>query len=823
MTEKNNFLKSILKKVLDIKDSNILKHPKSRKTKNSPRKLYAIRSICVVVAIAIAFGCCVFQLARIQIIHAEEYRQIAEQNQLYDKPIPAKRGDILDRNGNVLAQSASVWKVYADPYNIPTQNVREELTNDLVKALSERNAEKKEKKNLERKIYKILGKKDKRYLILKNNVEYNLKENVLKDVIAKDYKYTIEVDGVKKEKTINGSMVIGIVPDVKRYYPNNDFASHVLGYTNSDGVGSAGVEFSYNNILMGKPGRIVTAKGIDKEMMPLQHKEIYEAKQGKSIILTIDRNIQMYLEKALDQAYIDNKCASANGIVMDVNTGAILAMATKSSFNPNNPWEVDDKEADSEYHRILSELEEKDKKNKIEIDAKQMEERKKAAYNQAISNVMFKNVRNINISDTYEPGSVFKTITACAALEEGVATPDTKVECKPGGITIAGNTYHCANRRVHGVLDMTGGLTKSCNSYFITMGQKIGVEAFNKYFEAFGFTEKTEIDLPAEAKPIMGTTYHNPATMSKVNLASSSFGQTFQVTPIQMVTALSAIANGGKLMKPYIVEKTADETGRLLTQTKPVVRRQVISQKTSDLVSEMMRKVVNEGTAKNGYVAGYRVAGKTGTSQKLSKKKGEYIASYGCFAPADDAKIAVIIMIDEPHGGQIHGGQIAAPVAARVVEDTLKYMNVEPIYTETEIKKLDTVIPSYIGKDARDIKRELVSKGFNCKIMGNGTKIVKQIPAPYQTVPQGGIIVLYTQENPANSKTTIPDFTNLTLAQANQRAAAFGLNLKISGNTLVNSELIAYGQNKQAGKEVEYGTTITVYFKSNTGVSDLGN
>ena len=307
--------------------------------------------------------------------------------------------------------------------------------------------------------------------------------------------------------------------------------------------------------------------------------------------------------------------------------------------------------------------------------------------------------------------------------------------------------------------------------------------------------------------------------MTLIDLASSSFGQSFQVTPIQMVTALSAIANGGKLMKPYVVAKVLDDNGNVVSETQPTVRRQVISEETSAKVAEMMRRVVNEGTAKNGYVIGYRVAGKTGTSQKLGKT-GEHVASYGCFAPADDPKVAIIIIIDEPHGGQIQGGQIAAPVAAQVMEKTLKYLNVEPQYTESELAKLDTTVSNYVGKNVSEVSSELRLAGFNCKVIGNGDKVISQLPGAYQSVPKGGIVVLYTEGGPVETKTKVPDLTGLSITQVNRTAAATGINVKISGNTLVNSELTSYGQSIAKGESVDYGTTVTVYFKSNTGVSD---
>ena len=758
--------------------------------KTLPKKEKDRRAKVMVVIIAIAFFACVGNLFRIQVVQADYYKGKAEENQLYDTEIPAQRGTIYDSEGNVLAQSASVWLVYIDPYSVPDDNVRADLCSDLSNALGINGDT----------LMKKLKMTKYRYLVIAKQVEYDNKEKVV-EIKKKKYEYT--QDG--KKQYAYGSAMVGIDPDVKRYYPNGNLASHIIGYTNSEGNGQAGIELYYNSILSGIPGRKVTAKDAYGRAMPLQYETLYDATNGQKLQLTVNSNIQRYLEEALKQAYIDNKCAYANGIVMDVNTGAILGMATMSDYDPNNPRQTDDAEVEEEYKR-LQELRaakyEESGKTPTEEEIKNGQEEDR---NNAKLNVFYNNVRNQNVSSTYEPGSVFKTITASAALDQGVADQSTKVDCVAGGIKILTQTYHCNAHTVHGTLDMVGGLKKSCNSYFITMGQRLGVDNFYKYFEAFGFTEKTGIDLPAETQPKAGVTYHAHEGMTLIDLASSSFGQSFQVTPIQMVTALSAIANGGKLMKPYVVAKVLDDNGNVVSETQPTVRRQVISEETSAKVAEMMRRVVNEGTAKNGYVIG---------------KTGEHVASYGCFAPADDPKVAIIIIIDEPHGGQIQGGQIAAPVAAQVMEKTLKYLNVEPQYTESELAKLDTTVSNYVGKNVSEVSSELRSAGFNCKVIGNGDKVISQLPGAYQSVPKGGIVVLYTEGGPVETKTKVPDLTGLSITQVNRTAAAAGINVKISGNTLVNSELTSYGQSIAKGESVDYGTTVTVYFKSNTGVSD---
>lgn len=780
--------------------------------KTLPKKERDRRAKVVILIAILLFAVCAVNLLVIQVFKADKYRSEAENNQLYDTEIPAKRGTIYDSNGNILAESASVWLVFVDPKSVPNEAVRANLCKDLSEILDVSGDQ----------IMSKLQKTGYRYLVVARQVEYDTKQKIVE---IKQKKYYLDgnqnrSEGDDGEYTV-GSLMVGIDPDVKRYYPNGSLASQLIGYTNSSGSGQAGIELYYNNILTGIPGRKVTAKDAWGRAMPLQYETLYDPTDGTTLQLTVNQNIQSYLEEALKQAYIDNKCAHANGIVMDVNTGAILAMASMSDYDPNDPWEsVTDSAVEKEYQRLQEKRYADYEQNGKTPTQEEKEKGEKEDKNTAELNVLFANVRNQNVSSTYEPGSVFKTITASAALDQGVADPSTTVDCVAGGIKILTQTYHCNAHTVHGTLDMVGGLKKSCNSYFITMGQRLGVDNFYKYFEAFGFTEKTGIDLPAETQPKAGVTYHAHKGMTLIDLASSSFGQSFQVTPIQMITALSAIANGGKLMKPYVVARTLDKNGNVISETQPTVRRQVISEETSAKVAEMMRRVVNEGTAKNGYVIGYRVAGKTGTSQKLGTD-GEHVASYGCFAPADDPKVAILIVIDEPHGGQIQGGQIAAPVAAQVMEKTLKYLNVEPQYTESELAKLDTTVSNYVGKDVNSVAAELRNAGFNCKVIGDGDKVVSQLPGAYRSVPKGGIVVLYTQSGPVETKTTVPNLVGLSITQVNRTAAAAGINVKISGNTLVNSELISYSQSVAAGESVDYGTTVTVYFKSNTGVSDL--
>lgn len=755
----------------------------------SPKKMLFNRALFVLAALSAIFIATAVNLARIQLVDSEQYKQQAEENQLHDSQISAERGIIYDANGTVLAKSASVWKVFIRPNQIKN----EDFKNDLCRKLSEITGV---------AIEDIKAKADKNsynYLAVKRKIEYEEKEKI-SELLNGYYSYTVieeNDDGTLEnvKKRIYYSSAVGIEPDVKRYYPYGTLASNVIGFTGTDDEGTLGVELKYDSVLTGTPGRIITAQNGKSDVMSQEFETVYDAVQGTGLVLTIDEVIQRYLEDSLEQVYIDSKGVGAYGVVMDVNSGAILAMASMQNFDLNEPRQLTEEET-----------------KQLEEEYPDETERSQAKYN-----LLYSRWRNFIVSDTYEPGSVFKIVTAAAALEENAVSPDMSYSCS-GKIQVSDRTIKCHKRSGHGTQNLKQGLMNSCNPLFITVGQKLGAEKFFEYFEAFGFTEKTGIDLPAENTPVAGVNYHALEDMRIVELSSSSFGQSFQVTPIQMITAISAIANGGKLMTPYVVQKQLDENGNVISETRPIVRRQVISEQTAATVADMMEAVVTSGTGKNAYVAGYRVAGKTGTSQKLGKK-GEYVASFGCFAPADDPEIAVLILVDEPVG-QINGGQICTPVAAQVVEKTLEYMGVERRYNEDELELLDTNAPNLVGSTVGDARAMLVGEGFEVKVVGEGETVLSQMPAYNQSMPQNGVIVLYTEADAERLTVTVPDLRQMTVSQANKYALAAGLNIKISGNALNAGELTSYDQSIEPGEEVEYGKTITVYFKSDVGVDD---
>lgn len=759
-----------------------------KKGKKITRKDIMTRSIIVLLVITLGFVANIGTLIKVQIVDGDVFKAYAEKNQLEDKTITAQRGVIYDRNMNVLAQSASVWKVYVNPSNF--KDFPQEVTDTAVSTVSKKLAEildmdEDTVKN------KIVNYYDKKYIAVKAKVEKTQRDEVsefLREYIS--YK-----DSAGNAKRVYYSYFIGVEADTKRYYPGGSLASTVLGFTGSDDQGLYGIERTYNNELTGTDGRLIYSNSAMNQNSSVDFESVYDAQQGSSLVLTLDETIQRYLEDALGQCYEDSKCATCYGIVMDVKTGAILAMATKNDFDPNEPSKITD-------NSILEKL------NKIVEAKEKTEETQTARQNQWSNNA---------IMDLYEPGSVFKVITLSAALEEGEAMDS--FYCN-GHIQIDDRNYYCHNHSGHGSENLNQGLANSCNPYYITMGQKLGVSRFNKYFEAFGFTEKTGIDLSDETAPVAGVTYHKFDEMTRVNLASCSFGQSFQVNSLQMLTAVNAIANGGKLMKPYLVAKTLDSSGNVIKETEPVVKRQVISESTSQRVLEAMVETVKTGTAKNAYVSGFNVAGKTGTSDNLNPgKEGQYFASFAGVAPANDPEISIIIVVDDPKGAT-GGGAVAAPVAAEVIENALTYLNVKRNYSDSEKSELNVAVPNFVGNELDAARKQASQKGFTLKIVGEGSKVVSQCPAYGQYIPQNGVVILYTEENSEKVKAKVPDFNDMTVSQAISAATAAGINVKVSGNSLQGAGLRAYRQSVEKGAEVEYGSTVTVYFKTGTGIVD---
>jgi len=739
------------------------------------------------------------------IIHGDEYRAKAEQNQLHDSEIRPMRGRIYDSNMELLAESASVKAVVCWPakfLDIKKEDERERIMTAISKDIAPL---------INSTPEAVLSKlKLTRYgaLTLRSQAEKPMSDAVSQYLFGKrrteteprieptGYKYTKVEEKPHKEyeSTFYASSVIGLDPDTKRYYPKGSFASTLIGFTGAGDEGRAGLEFQFNKELTGIPGRKTTAKDAAGNDMSSSFDAYTDPVQGHSLVLTLDATIQRYLERELKQAQRDTEANATYGIAMDAQTGAILAMAGTPNYDLNEPFKITDQRALDAIAKISNPVE------------------KEKAENYAVNHMW----KNNAIADMYYPGSVFKCLTAAMALEE--KTWDMKQRyTDTGSIRISNRKYHCHKAGGHGTQDFTQALMNSCNPYFVSVGQSVGAQKFSDYFEGFGLTEQTGFSPFAEAKPKPGITYYPRQSMSIVDLASASFGQSFQVTPLQMLTSIVSIANGGKLMQPYIVARELDADGNTVKKNEPIVKRQVISKDTADKVTEMMRQVVIAGTGKNGYIPGYRAAGKTGTSQKMvtGERDGKYVASFVCFAPADNPRIATLITIDEPVGAY-NGSQIAAPVAERVMEDSLIYLNVPPQYTDEEKAIYFNQVPAVQGKSIKEAEDALKKANLKARVVGNGKSVVTQVPAKGEHLHRDGIVLLYTTKASQEKKATVPNFRNLTPGEAQTAAANAGLNLKFNANlAAVGRETPrAYRQDLQEGLEVTQGRTVTVYFKS---------
>lgn len=717
----------------------------------------------VLVFLSLCFLSVVISLINIMLINGEDYYRKALDQQTRPTTLPAERGAIYDRNMEPLAQSITVYTVYIAPQNMNDEK-KEACAEGLPQIL-----------DVDKEKVLAACEKNTYYEIVKQQVDEETAEKVRAFIL---------------EKELGDS--VGLSVSTKRYYPNGNFASTVLGFTGTENTGLYGLESYYNTYLAGTDGRIVAIKNGVGASMPFTYEKIVEATDGYDLVLTIDEGIQYFVEKHLESAMEENKVANRGTcIAMDPNTGEILAMATKGDFDPNEPLTIADEALAEEIEQITDETERLTKKG----EAQQRQWGNKA------------------VSETYAPGSVFKIFTGAAAYEEGLVNENSSFSC-PGYIVVAGTKIRCHKDGGHGGVNLVDAYVGSCNPAFISIGLRLGADNFFKYFEAFGFTEKTGIDLPGEPSSI----YFSADELTQVRLASESFGQTIGVTPIQMITAVSAIANGGNLVQPYIVKQIIDKDGNIIENKETTVKRQVVSEQTAEAIRNMLNEVIHSGSGRNASIAGYEIAGKTGTSEKIdaSGATGKDIASFSAMAPADDPKIVMLLVLDEPNGSSTFGGVIASPVVGAMLEEILPYMGIEPEYTEEELAKLDVATPKVTGATVEEAKEALSAKDLSVNIVGEGNTVVKQVPEGGVSIPRGGTVVLYTEEE-EERQVTVPDFSNMGLSEANQTAIDYGLNVTFSG-TYDIAGAYAYKQSIEAGEKVDKGTVVTVYFRYNDNV-----
>ena len=747
---------------------------KGRSAGDKPNKTILRRTLVLMAVCGVlAFFVLAFKLYEIQITKHDLYEKQAVEQQTRESTVTAARGTIFDTNGRVLAMSASVESVFISPFETDHYDEDKEL---IAENLSE-----------------LLG-------VSKESILEKMKDTKSQ---YKTIKKKIEQDVADKVRAFikeNKLKSIHLEPDSKRYYPNSSLACHILGFVGSDNYGLEGLEKQYNTYLEGTNGRIVrlkNAKGTD--MLLSDFEAYYDAQNGDNITLTIDSTIQFYVEKYLAQAIKDYDVQNGGTcIVMQPKTGAILAMASLGNYDPNN-YQAVSPEVQAELDLIVDPAE---KKNQLTA-AQQLQ------------------WRNTALADTYEPGSVFKIITCSMALEENIISLDSTFFCG-GSVNVLGRTspLNCWKKQGHGSQTLVQAMQHSCNVALVSIGLDVGANTFYKYADAFGLFDKTGIDLSGEAKGLWWDkkVFCNPDNLSQ--LAAASFGQTFKITPIEMVTAVSAVVNGGNLMKPYVVKEIEDADGKIVLANEPTAVRQVISAQTSKTMCDILEQVVggDEGTGKNARVPGYKVGGKTGTSEKVAEDvanggEKEYIVSFCGVAPTDEPEVVILLLLDNPSsksGIFVSGGNMAAPVVGHILSEVLPYLGIQPVYTEEEKKSLDIAVPKLAEKSIENATELLESMGLTVRVVGNGTAVTDQLPAPNATVAPKSQIILYAGAPKPIDLVTVPQLYGKTFQEAKRALESLGLFIKSGGTLSESPDAVVSTQSIPISEQVAAGSVIEI-------------
>ena len=762
--------------------------PKGRPRDGAPNRMMLRRTLFLLsVCGAAAFVVLAARLYYLQIVRHDELEARAIAQQVRETTVSAPRGTIYDAKGEVLAMSAGVDTIYLSPAEIAQNN---EDAGAIAAGLAE-----------------ILG--------LDYDAVYAKTQNTRSwyEAVARKVEEDVAT-AVREFKEEGGYTGIKLEADTKRYYPNGSLAAHVIGFVGTDNTGLGGIEAKYDKVLSGTNGyvmRSTTAAGTD--MLYTSWEDYFDAVPGSDMVLTIDAGIQYYVEKHLAQAVEDYDIQNgAAAICMEVDTGAILAMASLGNFDLND------------YQTISGEA-------MAEIDAAASGDAERAELIAAAQQLQW---RNKAISDTYEPGSTFKIITLAMALEEGVVDMNSSFYCGGSTSVLGRNTpVRCWKSGGHGSQTLTQAVQHSCNVAFVNIGQRIGEERFYDYAEAFGFFERTGnssaqltgttgIDLGGESGSIWWSedVFCNPENLSQ--LAAASFGQTFNITPLQLITAVSACVNGGYLMQPYLVQSTTSPDGTVTEHDSTPVR-QVISEETSAKVRQILEQVVGdstEGTGRNAYVAGYRIGGKTGTSTKTTEEiagNKEYIVSFIGFAPADDPQIALLVLLDNPSsesGIYVSGGQMAAPVVGKMMADILPYLGLEPEYSDSELQTMDRAVPDVMGLSIAEAQSKLAESGLSCRVIGSGGAVTSQLPAANSVIASGSEVLLYADAAPAGGG-SVPNLNGMTYSQAREALAAMGLFIGSDSSVTDADNQLVSGQDIRAGTSAKAGTVITVTLYEN--------
>ena len=758
------------------------------------------KMVCMFAFFLLIAAWVVGRLASYQIKNHDYYQSKVLNQLTIQTEVTPERGTITDRNGNILATNITVYNVILSPYDIITHMQKDSEKNSDNDPENDVHYEYTDSdyginysgRQLDDMIAEVLSK----YLdvdkssILEKTAKVNryyevVKKNVDADIAEKIEIFISQFD-LKKD--------IYFVASSKRYYPKGDLACHVIGFTNSDGVGIYGLEAYYNNLLEGTSGRYILAQDGKKNDMPFEYERFIEAENGYNITTTLDMYIQYELENQLEKTFNESGAGDrVCGMVYDVDTGEVLAMATYPSFDLNDPYTID------EY-------------SQAELDASGLKEGTDE-YKTEYSRLMYRMWNNKCLTETYEPGSTFKVVTSSMALEEGVVTPETPFYCA-GSLMVEGwsKPISCANHNGHGAVTFRTGLQQSCNPTLMQVAALIGRERFYYYFKAFGYGGKTGIDLPGE----VGSIYASYENFSGVSLAVYSFGQTFKTTPVQQLRAITVVANGGYLVTPHLLREITDDDGNVIQTYESEPVRQVVSENTCKTLTDILEEgVATNGAAKNAYVKGYRVAAKTGTSEKKDEfdENGNTpyrVGSTAAFAPADDPQISALIMVDKPLKSAVYGGTVAAPYISNLLSYVLPYIGVEPQYTTEELAKLDVTLSSYVGATVENAINDLSWRGFSYEIIGDGDTVTAQIPEAGSKISSDtGLLILYTgEETPANT-VEVPDLMGMSAYNANNAAVSLDLNVTFYGSTN-GSTATVINQYPAAGTKVPRGTIIEI-------------
>ena len=702
----------------------------------------------------------------LQIFQHGKYESLALDQQTWEITVDPDRGSIKDVNGVVLAQSATAYQVLMAPSQLTEEEDCKEIASFLSETL-----------NLDYDTVYAHTQKNSQYVAIKRRIEENEVAPV-KEFLAEHKEYRT---------------ALWVSEDTKRYYPCDNLLSTVIGFVGTDNQGLEGLEYYYESYLSGTPGKITAVRTASGGTMPYEFEEYQDAVDGYDTYLTVDIQMQYILEKYISNARVEHNVQSRiAGVIMNVKTGAVLAMTSKPDYDLNDPFVITDQLT---LDKLKSLYAEGSDEYKAAYTAKQREYRK-----------------NKIITEQYDPGSTFKIFTAAMALEENLVPLSETFTCR-SLIDMGAITYHCANDKAHGKETFKEAMANSCNVVFVQVADRVGVERFYRYFTLFGFRDKTGVGLPGEVSGI----FFDKEAMTKWNLYSSSFGQTFQITPMQLITGVSAIANGGTYMKPYILDRVVDQSGNIILRNEPQSVSQIVSESTCETLRDFLEYTVVKG--KTGYLKGYRIGGKTGTSQKLGE--GEYgedkvIASYVCFAPVDDPEIAVLVLVDEPNTEIHFGSYIAAPLGRDIMGECLDYLNIEPDY-EDDGAVASVKVPKVAGLAVDDAAAALSEAGLIAKIIGDGSTVASQLPVADTVLCSGNTVLIYTDSNSDTAKTTrVPDLKGKNAAECNSLLLQAGLNIKVIGDNLNYSTTVAVKQSVAANTEVEKGTLITVHFEGKT-------